>query len=104
MTVISAANINDAIPAKVYAVVVKYSQGMKWKPACEEVGIDPRTVKKYWKEQPELQKFYTDLVKKSTVEGKNKIFKAFPKVAETLIKTATNPKSLRKKPSCRYYF
>ena len=92
MTVISAANINDAIPAKVYAVVVKYSQGMKWKPACEEVGIDPRTVKKYWKEQPELQKFYTDLVKESAVEGKNKIFKAFPKVAETLIKTATNPK------------
>ena len=65
---------------------------MKWKPACEEVGIDPRTVKKYWKEQPELQKFYTDLVKESAVEGKNKIFKAFPKVAETLIKTATNPK------------
>ena len=77
MTVISAANINDAIPAKVYAVVVKYSQGMKWKPACEEVGIDPRTVKKYWKEQPELQKFYTDLVKESAVKKRGDEKKTF---------------------------
>ena len=39
-----------------------------------------------------MQKFYNDLVKESAVEGKNKLFKAFPKVAETLIKTETNPK------------
>ena len=91
MTVISAANINDAIPAKVYAVVVKYSQGMKWKPACEEVGIDPRTVKK-WESTPEVKKFYSALIKDAFVEGKNKLFKAWPKVAERLVKTATDPR------------
>ena len=91
MTTISTANINDSIPPKVYAVVVKYSQGMKWKPACEEVGIDPRTVKK-WESTPEVKKFYSALIKDAFVEGKNKLFKAWPKVAERLIKTAIDPR------------
>ena len=88
---ISTTSINEEIPPKVYAVVVKYSQGMTWKKACEDIGIDPRTVRK-WKDTPEIKKFLGDLVKESALEGKNKLFKAFPKVAETLIKTATNPK------------
>ena len=69
--------------------MVKYSQGTKMKQACEEVGIDPRTVKK-WETTPEVKKFYSSLIKDAFVEGKNKLFKAWPKVAERLIKTATD--------------
>ena len=71
--------------------MVKYSQGIKMKQACEEVDIDPRTVKK-WETTPEVKKFYSSLIKDAFVEGKNKLFKAWPKVAERLIKTATDPR------------
>ena len=71
--------------------MVKYSQGTKMKQACEEVGIDPRTVKK-WETTPEIKKFYASLINDAFVEGKNKLFKAWPKVAERLIKTATDPR------------
>ena len=71
--------------------MVKYSQGIKMKQACEEVGIDPRTVKK-WESTPEIKKFYASLINDAFVEGKNKLFKAWPKVAERLIKTATDPR------------
>ena len=71
--------------------MVKYSQGSKMKQACEEVGIDPRTVKK-WESTPEIKKFYASLINDAFVEGKNKLFKAWPKVAERLIKTATDPR------------
>ena len=71
--------------------MVKYSQGIKMKQACEEVGIDPRTVKK-WETTPEVKKFYSSLIKDAFVEGKNKLFKAWPKVAERLIKTAKDPR------------
>ena len=84
-------NISTTVPPKVYAVMVKYSQGIKMKQACEEVGIDPRTVKK-WETTPEVKKFYSSLIKDAFVEGKNKLFKAWPKVAERLIKTATDPR------------
>ena len=88
---ISEKNISTTVPPKVYAVMVKYSQGTKMKQACEEVGIDPRTVKK-WESTPEIKKFYASLINDAFVEGKNKLFKAWPKVAERLIKTATDPK------------
>ena len=88
---ISEQNISTTVPPKVYAVMVKYSQGVKMKAACEEVGIDPRTVKK-WESTPEVKKFYFSLIKDAFVEGKNKIFKAWPKVADRLIKTATDPR------------
>jgi len=88
---ISEQNISTTVPPKVYAVMVKYSQGIKMKQACEEVGIDPRTVKK-WESTPEIKKFYASLINDAFVEGKNKLFKAWPKVAERLIKTATDPK------------
>ena len=88
---ISEKNISTTVPPKVYAVMVKYSQGTKMKQACEEVGIDPRTVKK-WETTPEVKKFYSSLIKDAFVEGKNKLFKAWPKVAERLIKTATDPR------------
>jgi|TARA_B100000242_G_C42885856_1_gene411033 hypothetical protein len=88
---ISEQNISTTVPPKVYAVMVKYSQGIKMKQACEEVGIDPRTVKK-WETTPEVKKFYSSLIKDAFVEGKNKLFKAWPKVAERLIKTATDPR------------
>ena len=88
---ISEQNISTTVPPKVYAVIVKYSQGIKMKQACEEVGIDPRTVKK-WETTPEVKKFYSSLIKDAFVEGKNKLFKAWPKVAERLIKTATDPR------------
>ena len=88
---ISEKNISTTVPPKVYAVMVKYSQGTKMKQACEEVGIDPRTVKK-WESTPEIKKFYTSLINDAFVEGKNKLFKAWPKVAERLIKTATDPR------------
>ena len=81
------AELSETVPPKVYAVVVKYSQGMNWKEACEKVGIDVRTVRK-WRETPEIKKFYSDLLKDSVNEGKNKLFTAFPKVAERLIETA----------------
>ncbi len=71
--------------------MIKYSQGVKMKAACEEVGIDPRTVKK-WEATPEVKKFYISLIKDNFVEGKNKIFKAWPKVVDRLIKTATDPR------------
>ena len=61
------------------------------KQACEEVGIDPRTVKK-WESTPEIKKFYASLINDAFVEGKNKLFKAWPKVAERLIRTATDPR------------
>ena len=86
---ISEKNISTTVPPKVYAVMVKYSQGTKMKQACEEVGIDPRTVKK-WESTPEIKKFYASLINDAFVEGKNKLFKAWPKVAERLIKTATD--------------
>ena len=88
---ISEKNISTTVPPKVYAVMVKYSQGTKMKQACEEVGIDPRTVKK-WETTPEIKKFYASLINDAFVEGKNKLFKAWPKVAERLIKTATDPR------------
>jgi hypothetical protein len=88
---ISEKNISTTVPPKVYAVMVKYSQGTKMKQACEEVGIDPRTVKK-WESTPEIKKFYASLINDAFVEGKNKLFKAWPKVAERLIKTATDPR------------
>ena len=88
---ISEQNISTTVPPKVYAVMVKYSQGTKMKHACEEVGIDPRTVKK-WESTPEIKKFYASLINDAFVEGKNKLFKAWPKVAERLIKTATDPR------------
>ena len=88
---ISEQNISTTVPPKVYAVMVKYSQGIKMKQACEEVGIDPRTVKK-WESTPEIKKFYASLINDAFVEGKNKLFKAWPKVAERLIKTATDPR------------
>ena len=88
---ISEQNISTTVPPKVYAVMVKYSQGTKMKQACEEVGIDPRTVKK-WETTPEIKKFYASLINDAFVEGKNKLFKAWPKVAERLIKTATDPR------------
>ena len=88
---ISEQNISTTVPPKVYAVMVKYSQGIKMKQACEEVGIDPRTVKK-WETTPEVKKFYSSLIKDAFVEGKNKLFKAWPKVAERLIKTAIDPR------------
>ena len=88
---ISEQNISTTVPPKVYAVMVKYSQGIKMKQACEEVGIDPRTVKK-WETTPEVKKFYSSLIKDAFVEGKNKLFKAWPKVGERLIKTATDPR------------
>ena len=88
---ISEQNISTTVPPKVYAVMVKYSQGTKMKQACEEVGIDPRTVKK-WESTPEIKKFYASLINDAFVEGKNKLFKAWPKVAERLIKTATDPR------------
>ena len=88
---ISEQNISTTVPPKVYAVMVKYSQGTKMKQACEEVGIDPRTVKK-WESTPEIKKFYASLINDAFVEGKNKLFKACPKVAERLIKTATDPR------------
>ena len=88
---ISEQNISTTVPPKVYAVMVKYSQGIKMTPACEEVGIDPRTVKK-WETTPEVKKFYSSLIKDAFVEGKNKLFKAWPRVAERLIKTATDPR------------
>ena len=88
---ISEQNISTTVPPKVYAVMVKYSQGIKMKQACEEVGIDPRTVKK-WETTPEIKKFYASLINDAFVEGKNKLFKAWPKVAERLIKTATDPR------------
>ena len=86
---ISEQNISTTVPPKVYAVMVKYSQGIKMKQACEEVGIDPRTVKK-WESTPEIKKVYASLINDAFVEGKNKLFKAWPKVAERLIKTATD--------------
>ncbi len=89
--IISENNISTTVPPKVYAVMVKYSQGTKMKQACEEVGIDPRTVKK-WEATPEVKKFYISLIKDNFVEGKNKIFKAWPKVVDRLIKTATDPR------------
>ena len=88
---ISEQNISTTVPPKVYAVMVKYSQGTKMKQACEEVGIDPRTVKK-WESTPEIKKFYASLINDAFVEGKNKLFQAWPKVAERLIKTATDPR------------
>ena len=88
---ISEKNISTTVPPKVYAVMVKYSQGTMMKQACEEVGIDPRTVKK-WESTPEIKKFYASLINDAFVEGKNKLFKAWPKVAERLIKTATDPR------------
>ena len=88
---ISEKNISTTVPPKVYAVMVKYSQGSKMKQACEEVGIDPRTVKK-WESTPEIKKFYASLINDAYVEGKKKLFKAWPKVAERLIKTATDPR------------
>ena len=69
---ISEQNISTTVPPKVYAVMVKYSQGIKMKQACEEVGIDPRTVKK-WETTPEVKKFYSSLIKDAFVEGKNNI-------------------------------
>ena len=71
--------------------MVKYSQGMNWKEACEKVGIDVRTVRK-WRETPEIKKFYSDLVKDAVNEGKNKLFNAFPKIADKLIETALSKK------------
>ena len=71
--------------------MVKYSQGMTWKEACEKVGIDVRTVRK-WRETPEIKKFYSDLVKDAVNEGKNKLFNAFPKIADKLIETALSKK------------
>ena len=88
---ISEQNISTTVPPKVYAVMVKLAQGTKKKDACEEVGIDPRTVKK-WESTPEVKKFYSALIKDAFVEGKNKLFKAWPKVAERLIKTAIDPR------------
>ena len=75
------AELSEQVPPKVYAVMVKYSQGMNWKEACEKVGIDVRTVRK-WRETPEIKKFYSDLVKDAVNEGKNKLFNAFPKIAD----------------------
>ena len=42
---ISEQNIATTVPLKVYSEMVKYSQGIKMKQACEEVGIYPKTVK-----------------------------------------------------------
>ena len=64
---------------------------MNWKEACEKVGIDVRTVRK-WRETPEIKKFYSDLVKDAVNEGKNKLFNAFPKIADKLIETALSKK------------
>ena len=88
---IATGELSENVPPKVYAVIVKYSQGMSWKDACEQVGIDVRTVRR-WRDTQEIKKFYSDLVKDSVNEGKNKLFTAFPKVAERLIKTATDNK------------
>ena len=85
------AELSEQVPPKVYAVMVKYSQGMNWKEACEKVGIDVRTVRK-WRETPEIKKFYSDLVKDAVNEGKNKLFNAFPKIADKLIETALSKK------------
>ena len=85
------AELSEQVPPKVYAVMVKYSQGMNWKDACEKVGIDVRTVRK-WRETQEIKKFYSELIKDSVNEGKNKLFTAFPKVAERLIETAIRKK------------
>ena len=85
------AELSEQVPPKVYAVMVKYSQGMNWKEACEKVGIDVRTVRK-WRETPEIKKFYSDLVKDAVNEGKNKLFTAFPKIADKLIETALSKK------------
>ena len=85
------AELSEHVPPKVYAVMVKYSQGMNWKEACEKVGIDVRTVRK-WRETPEIKKFYSDLVKDAVNEGKNKLFNAFPKIADKLIETALSKK------------
>jgi len=85
------AELSEQVPPKVYAVMVKYSQGMNWKDACEKVGIDVRTVRK-WRETQEIKKFYSELIKDSVNEGKNKLFTAFPKVAERLIETAISKK------------
>ena len=85
------AELSEQVPPKVYAVMVKYSQGMNWKEACEKVGIDVRTVRK-WRETPEIKKFYSDLVKDAVNEGKNKLFNAFPKIADKLIETALSRK------------
>ena len=85
------AELSEQVPPKVYAVMVKYSQGMNWKEACEKVGIDVLTVRK-WRETPEIKKFYSDLVKDAVNEGKNKLFNAFPKIADKLIETALSKK------------
>ena len=85
------AELSEQVPPKVYAVMGKYSQGMNWKEACEKVGIDVRTVRK-WRETPEIKKFYSDLVKDAVNEGKNKLFNAFPKIADKLIETALSKK------------
>ena len=85
------AELSEQVPPKVYAVMVKYSQGMNWKEACEKVGIDVRTVRK-WRETPEIKKFYSDLVKDAVNEGKNKLFNSFPKIADKLIETALSKK------------
>ena len=85
------AELSEQVPPKVYAVMVKYSQGMNWKEACEKVGIDVRTVRK-WRETPEIKKFYSDLVKDAVNEGKNKLFNDFPKIADKLIETALSKK------------
>ena len=85
------AELSEQVPPKVYAVMVKYSQGMNWKEACEKVGIDVRTVRKL-RETPEIKKFYSDLVKDAVNEGKNKLFNAFPKIADKLIETALSKK------------
>ena len=85
------AELSEQVPPKVYAVMVKYSQGMNWKEACEKVGIDGRTVRK-WRETTEIKKFYSDLVKDAVNEGKNKLFNAFPKIADKLIETALSKK------------
>ena len=85
------AELSEQVPPKGYAVMVKYSQGMNWKEACEKVGIDVRTVRK-WRETPEIKKFYSDLVKDAVNEGKNKLFNAFPKIADKLIETALSKK------------
>ncbi len=38
------------------------------------------------------KKFYSDLVKDAVNEGKNKLFNAFPKIADKLIETALSKK------------
>ena len=71
MTIISAAS-KIFNTCKSLAVIVKYSQGMKWKPACEEVGIDPRTVKNIGKNNLNYKNFILILLKNQQLKAKTK--------------------------------